>query len=458
MTTNQSEWIKRSITIAILMVSVLLMIEFRGINLVKAPEASYTTYEYDEGNLHFVEYYDKKGNLVVHPGNGYAGRVMTVDDQGRMVLERYYDENREFIPRTHDDEETYWMVAIEYIKDDPNNKPSNERLEEIYQTMENVDIIRYRYLDKHGKQAADEYGNAYTERCTVNGTLYELYYFLKDGTPGKGQCAQNGSRWADFDEEGRTIDYFYLDADGNPMMSEHGCAEVRKVYEKGSYCDFYFDTEGNPTKLIQGEYGARFIGEKTIYLNADGSTMFIPNVFLLNHAWLVVLGGFGIALFGCLLPKKLRMLYLGCYVLGILYFTLFNRVRIGYRIAISGFQSYEDFWYSVRVRIQVICNVWLFIPIGAVSYSLFSKSHHTGTLNRQNILPIVLLLLFPTIIEILQYYLCLGQFDIADIINNCSGSLIGYYLGSRIVEWMEHGFLGRVRTSIYTYKRQTGAK
>lgn len=423
------EWLYRSLTIFILLSSILLMVEIKGLQFGKSSENVFSSVEYTSGNLHYLEYRDDNNGLIQNPVAGYAGKVQKLDQEGRVVLECYFNEKGDFIPLHN---RAYWMVRREYLDIDSSNKPLCMSLFRLQQENPNVTLIRCIFLDGNGCPAENEWGQTYIEYAMIDGVIYEEYYFDKDRKPAKGNCGQNGVRWTKYDEAGRILSYVYLNEMGEPMISTHGCAEVRKVYEEESWCDYYYDTKGKPMARSEGEYGIRFVGEKNIYLKIDGSVLFIPYVFLLNHAWLVVLAGTFLIILACRFPKCLKIIFLGSYILGILYFTLFNRARADYRMAISGFESYRNLGNSLTQRIQTVCNIWLFIPLGGCCYSLFLRKDPFSERQKSNLTIIVVLLSFSVVIEIFQYFLRLGQFDVADIINNCLGSLVGYYMGFRV--------------------------
>ena len=66
---------------------------------------------------------------------------------------------------------------------------------------------------------------------------------------------------------------------------------------------------------------------------------------------------------------------------------------------------------------EIFYNILIFIPLGILLRSInYGKSVYRS---------IVFVILFSTIIEAMQYILAIGIFDITDIINNSTGSIIG---------------------------------
>ncbi|MGG6447379.1 VanZ family protein [Pseudobacillus badius] len=74
---------------------------------------------------------------------------------------------------------------------------------------------------------------------------------------------------------------------------------------------------------------------------------------------------------------------------------------------------------------NTIGNVLLFIPIGVLFSLLLSKK-------KDNFRAFLFFLAFSLVIEVLQYVLRVGQFDIDDILLNTIGGVVGYFMGQLI--------------------------
>ncbi len=82
------------------------------------------------------------------------------------------------------------------------------------------------------------------------------------------------------------------------------------------------------------------------------------------------------------------------------------------------FTTYKQLFFNDQIRAEIIKNIWLFIPFGAILYCL---------LHDWRVLLIPALL--SVIIEVTQYFGRLGQCEFDDVISNFSGGAIGYYAG-----------------------------
>ena len=82
------------------------------------------------------------------------------------------------------------------------------------------------------------------------------------------------------------------------------------------------------------------------------------------------------------------------------------------------FKPYGSVISPVIIR-EKILNVMIFIPFGAYLYLLGSKKFISSFL---------VMMLTSVLLEIIQYVFSLGTCDIADIITNAAGGMIGYLL------------------------------
>jgi len=112
--------------------------------------------------------------------------------------------------------------------------------------------------------------------------------------------------------------------------------------------------------------------------------------------------------------KKLLVLY----ILVILYLTLLNRNTGKKQINLRLFWSYRFLLNNDYLRREILNNVLLFIPLGAIL---------------SQIRPVWSTALLPVLIsfgvEFLQFVTAHGLFEIDDIISNSLGGLIGFAAG-----------------------------
>lgn len=79
------------------------------------------------------------------------------------------------------------------------------------------------------------------------------------------------------------------------------------------------------------------------------------------------------------------------------------------------FWSYRLFFRSQSVRTEILNNIWLFVPLGAILYRLWPNL-------RILIIPVALSLC----IELIQYCAGIGLAEFDDVISNGLGALMGY--------------------------------
>ena len=85
------------------------------------------------------------------------------------------------------------------------------------------------------------------------------------------------------------------------------------------------------------------------------------------------------------------------------------------------FETYKQLFIDAEKRSSILRNVWLFIPLGAILFKLYPSKTIL-------IIPV----LFSIIIEGYQYYSGTGLCELADVIDNGLGAIIGYCTGKLI--------------------------
>ena len=141
--------------------------------------------------------------------------------------------------------------------------------------------------------------------------------------------------------------------------------------------------------------------------------LFLSNILHEMH-WIVVVAGCFLCIAAALGSRKQNAILLILYLAFIVYMTL-----IGERAGVPGvrldlFWSYRLFFISPVMRLQILNNIWLFVPLGAMLYRLWPRGYVV-------LIPILLSLG----IETLQLVLGRGLFETDDIISNSLGGLIG---------------------------------
>lgn len=135
-----------------------------------------------------------------------------------------------------------------------------------------------------------------------------------------------------------------------------------------------------------------------------------------------------------IIPKILREVkaLLAAYLLFAIYMTMVGERMGEPGIKLELFWSYREFFTNAYMRQQIINNIWFFVPIGAMVYRLWPKMQAV-------LIPVLLSLS----IELLQYLLNTGQFELDDIINNTLGGLIGMILCMVILRFTKGRLLNR---------------
>ena len=231
----------------------------------------------------------------------------------------------------------------------------------------------------------------------------------------------------EYDDYGREMVLTYLDADGNPLVTNKGYTTLVRTYQANNSVatEKYYDLEGNPYSLSEGQYGIKRKGRQTVYLDKEGKTQVNLKTLLYNNSWLVIVITIVVIFFSTLIGKRWNMLFLILYLFVIIYLTLMFRDS-------NNVQPTEFLWYYKRIivdnnaRSDILKNIWLFIPLGAYLYKHY---------------PHKVILVFPVILSIIiegiQYIIGIGCCELDDVISNSLGGVIGFYIANRInmKEW-----------------------
>lgn len=134
-----------------------------------------------------------------------------------------------------------------------------------------------------------------------------------------------------------------------------------------------------------------------------------------DHQWLLIVIVFWAILFSMVSNRSINKGYLILYLIFLIYITLACRTPKNNRGAwLQIFHTYREFFSNTYLRREILNNIFLFIPLGAILFRLRSK--------RSTLLIIVLL---SSAIELLQLITQRGLFETDDIISNSLGGFIG---------------------------------
>ena len=213
----------------------------------------------EEGNVKITEYFDEEGELTFADNLGYA--YIRVTEEGNVRLTEYFDAEGNRAKQG----EGHVMMRREY--DDAAGKEAVTYLDENAQPMTLKSGYAKRVI-------------TYNER---NKPVSCYYYDLKD-EPFVTEYYGFGQFW-EYDGNDNSIVVKYQDAEGRPLVTKSGYAEMhRTFYTEGENVgrvkdECYFDETGRVMTLTNGAYGVHrdydVFGRNTYigYLNRDGEPM-----------------------------------------------------------------------------------------------------------------------------------------------------------------------------------------
>ena len=353
------------------------------------------SYEYDETST-IITYLDAEGNPIIL-SDGYSTIVRTQDD-GRASDDFYYNLNGQQVQCSSG----YYGLHRGYNSEGQN--------------------ISLTFFDKDGHAVSISSGYAIkTYQRDMDGTIVGEQYFDTEGNPARsslGQCGELYQR----NEQGYIGQITYLGADGNPAPTNAGYTILKRTYHRDGTADtdMYFDANGNPKALSKGQYGIKRSGKVNLLLDRNGNVMLCVDNLLNGFPCMVVVLGCVLCLLMIVLPKSLSVVLTIVYVVFILYETLMFRESGDARTNFVLFSYAGKFLKEQSVRVGVINNIWLFIPLGTGLYRWFQKKWVL-------LIPFVM----SVAIETTQYITGLGIAEFDDVFGNTLGGWIGV-----LVAWM----------------------
>ena len=415
-----------------------------------------------DGNVERIDYYNDAGELTFASDKHYATVIKTrndsveideyFDEYGRPAqqLQGYYALQREYNNQGQDYKITYldankhpMMIrsgCVIIIREfNENNKIIKESYLDLLEKPVKTYALGYarrREYDNKGRNISIQYlddndnlmtcGQGYAEvryifyetGKSTNKIEYEYYYdeFQKPICLNKGQY---GIRFL-YDEFGRANTMIYVDQYGKPINTKEGYSTIKRTfYEDDSVkTEYYFDLDGNPIKLTEGQFGILKNGNQTTYLDADGNEIFNLRIILYQNNVLVITMGFIAIALAFVLPKRMNIVLLLIYIGCIIYMTLLFRENVLVNSNFQLFWSYRKFFTNDGTRTDILRNIWLFIPLGAILYKLYPYKRI-----------LIVSFLLSIIIEATQYFTGTGLCEMDDVISNSLGGAIGYVAG-----------------------------
>ena len=358
------------------------------------------SYEYDETSM-VITYLDAEGNPIIL-SDGYSIIVRT-QVGGRASDDFYYDLNGQQVQCSGG----YYGLHREF-----NTEGQNTSLT---------------FFDKDGHAVSTSSGYAIkTYQCDRNGTVVGEQYFDTEWNPVKSSLGQYGELYQR-NEQGYIGQITYLDADGNPAPTNAGYTILKCTYHRDGTADtdMYFDANGNPKALSKGQYGIKRSGKVNLLLDKNGNIMLCVDNLLNGFPCMVVVFGCIVCLLILILPRRLSVFLTISYVVFILYETLMFRESGDARTNFVLFSYAGKFLKEQSVRVGVINNIWLFIPLGTGLYRWFQKKWVL-------VIPFVM----SVAIETTQYITGLGIAEFDDVFGNTMGGWIGVLVAYIIMMWL----------------------
>ena len=386
--------------VSIILLSILALLPDADVD----HDAGYTASELSiretvDGSVISTSHVNPDGVITDAIDMGYATVCRMQDDDGRVVEERYLDANGYPVARY----ENFHGLSYEYD--------------------ETSTVITY--LDVEGNPIIRSDGYSTIVRTQVDGRAYDDFFYDLNGQQVQCSGGYYGLRRG-YNAEGQDISLAFLDKDGHAVCTSSGYAIM--TYQRDMNGTVvgkqYFDTEGNPKALSKGQYGIKRSGKANILLDRNGNVMPCVDNLLNGFPCMVVVLGCVVCLLMIVLPKSLSVVLTTVYIAFILYETLMFRESGDARMNFVLFSYAGKFLKEQSVRVGVINNIWLFIPLGTGLYRWFQKKWVL-------LIPFVMSIA----IETTQYITGLGIAEFDDVFGNTMGGWIGVLVAYIIMMW-----------------------
>lgn len=370
--------------------------------------------KYEDGKLVLEQYLDEKGEPVILPA-GYAQIKRVYDDRGKNTEIIYLDENDrpvvmnngyDTIRRTYDkkgrpDTDTYWA-------DNAQTKRTQGYWQ--YKRVYNDEgrICELRYLDQAGNLIRNTSGYAVVHRSYDGEATIDIY-FDENLNPVTSDLGQYGKRTETLNNVQITT---YLDENGEAYNTNRGYAIVKKEGAKTQY----FDADEKPVTIGRNQFGVEQVNGQSVYLNENGEQMIRLDNVLNTRPYLVLLFGILLTVVTMAVKGKWKAVFLFFYILFILYMTMAYRETGDSHGEFELLRSYKAFFSSAMTRQNILNNIWLFVPFGAI----------LGRFERKGLW--IWAVALSAAIELVQLGTGIGLFEFDDILSNSIGAVIGYGL------------------------------
>lgn len=352
------------------------------------------SYEHKEKE-DIITYLDENGDPTTTT-SGFAVVVRSFNEKGQALDDRYYD--AEMRPQMSTG--GYYGIHREYNKEAATSE-----------------IV---YLDVDGLPVCGTNGVARVTRFLDNeDRVIQTFFFDLKNKPVSLQSGQEGEAYS-YDEYNRISQITFLDRDGNPMKATTGYTILKRTYYRDGTekISRYFDAAGNPVSLSKGQYGIKRIGDVTIYIDQNDHAMLNIDNLLNGYPLMVVVIAILLCVLFCFIPRRMQIFLFLAYVIFIFYETLMFRETGDMRTNFMLFSYAPTFFTNWKTRVDVINNVWLFVPFGTGLYVIFRKKRVW-----------IFALILSIMIEVTQYFTGLGIAELDDLFGNTLGGVLGIYIG-----------------------------
>ncbi len=376
----------------------------------------------EDGKVVLEQYLDDQRRAVTLPA-GYSQIQMVYDEEGMNTEIIYLDKfgNPTVISNGYDtirrsynengkvDTDTYWADGVQVER-----KQGYWRYQRLYYT-EGSDvgkICEIRYLDQSGELVNNSSGYAGILRSYDNDATIDMYYDQENEAAAL-SLGQYGKRTETVNDVQVTT---YLGIDGKAENTNRGYAIVEKDGSK----TLYYDRDHIPVTIGRNQYGIQKISGQSVYLDENGERMVRLDNVLNTSPLLVLLFGILAAAAALTVTGRGRVIFLVLYIAFTLFMTVAYRETGETRGAFELFWSYRKFFSSSMTRQNILNNIWLFVPLGAVLARFERKGLWIGAVA------------LSVAIELVQLITGIGLFEFDDILSNSIGAGIGYGLASSL--------------------------
>lgn len=426
-------------------------------NIAIAADMGYATkIVIKEGNEEIEEYYSENGERVKN-SSGYYGIYREYDNNGYNITTTYLNLERKpvlgssgyaTIKRTYDKKGN---AIVEYFFDVDGNpiRTPSYGYGRINDYNEEGQIEKITYINASGIPLKTELGYAsvvrsfYSNDDHQNGKIESEFYYDEKGDPVALSLGQYGVN-KKYDKDGQISSITYLGADGKALQTTEGYTTVKRTYYPNNYVatEQYYDIMGNPYALSEGQYGIKRDRQLRVwFLNANGDIQFNVRKLLYNNSLFVILFASFIVILSMLVDKRLNIILLVVYMVCVGYITLMFREGSNAGINLEPLWSYRQAIKDRNVLADILRNIWMFIPLGAILYNMCP---------RKRIL--VLSVLISISIETIQYFTGTGLCEFDDVVSNSLGAGWGYGINLLLQPSMK-----KIKQALYT-KRDNRSK